>query len=332
MTPTLPPFVRPGSLHSPTFCWMLCDPSVFYCIWFWPSADAENTKPDHDEKSLHRHTIPCFASSKSPFGLLLGSRETPHASHHETEEERCLRRNQRRAARAVWVRCEPSTPRRDPKTGGLARSSRRRAQPFLPSHCRSEGNQACLPALKFKPRRDNAFRTSRQVSENSELFKKLDPGTQFQWERIFSAVQPCRSLRGSEAEPTTNFRYSSFRGYERSLDPRRLRRAFRHSRTNSASPKGLRRPSAFGSELRRGKVRLAFRLNTESPVKTRPRYASLSASQWLSRSGIPRPPLRVRWIQTCLRTIGLAPPQSNLERDRCSANRCALGRGSTANR
>ena len=145
MTPTLPPFVRQGSLQSPTFCWMLCDPSVFYRIWFWPSADAENTKPDHDEKSLHRHTIPCFASSKSPFGLQLGSRETPHASHRETEEERCLRRNQRRAAQAFWVRCEPSTPRHDPKTGGLARSSRRRAQPFLPTHCRSEGNQACLP-------------------------------------------------------------------------------------------------------------------------------------------------------------------------------------------
>ena len=147
MTATLPPFLRPGSLHSPTFCWMLCDPSVFYRIWFWPSADAENTKPDHDEKSLHRHTITCFESSKSPFGLQLGSRETPHASHHETEEERCLRRNQRRAARAVGVRCEPSTPRRDPKTGWLARSSRRRAQPFLPSHYRSEGNQACLAGL-----------------------------------------------------------------------------------------------------------------------------------------------------------------------------------------
>ena len=74
-----PPFVRPGSLQSPTFCWMLFDPSVFYRIWFWPSADAENTKPDHDEKSLHRHTIPYFASSKSPFGLQLGSQETPHA-------------------------------------------------------------------------------------------------------------------------------------------------------------------------------------------------------------------------------------------------------------
>ena len=98
-----------------------------------------------DEKSLHRHTIPCFASTRSPFELQIGSQETPHASYLETEEERCPRCNQRRAARAVWVRCEPSSPRRDPKTGELARSSRRRAQPFLSSHWRSEGNQACLP-------------------------------------------------------------------------------------------------------------------------------------------------------------------------------------------
>ena len=146
MTPALPAFIRPGSLHSPTFYCMLCDPSVFYRIWFWPSADAENTKPDHDEKSLHRHTIPCFASSKSPFGLQLGSRGTPYASHPETDE-RCLRRNQRRAAKAFRVPCEPSTPRRDPKMGGLARSSRRRAQPFLPSYCCSKGSQACLPGL-----------------------------------------------------------------------------------------------------------------------------------------------------------------------------------------
>ena len=69
------------------------------------------------------------------------------------------------------------------------------------------------------------------MSENSELFKKLDPGAQFQWERIFPVVQPRRSLRGSVAEPTTSSRCSSFRGRERSLDPRRLRRAFRHSRT-----------------------------------------------------------------------------------------------------
>ena len=148
MTPMLPPFLRPGSLHSLTFCWMLCDPSVFYHIWFWPSANAKNTKPDHDDKSLHRHTIPCFTSSKSPFGLQLGSRETPHP---ETEEEPRLRRNQRRAARAVWVRWEPSTPRHDPKTAELARSSSRRAQPFLLTNCCSE----------FKPRRGNAFWTRR---------------------------------------------------------------------------------------------------------------------------------------------------------------------------
>ena len=95
----------------------------------------------HDEKSLHRHTIPSFTSSKSPFELWLGSQETPHASHPETEEERCPLRNQRRTVRAAWVRCEPSTPR----TGELARSSRRRAQPFLLNHWRSEHNRACLP-------------------------------------------------------------------------------------------------------------------------------------------------------------------------------------------
>ena len=63
MTPTLPPFLWPGSLQSPNFCWMLC---VFYRIWFWPSADDENTKPDHDEKSLHRHTIPLHLGSPPP--------------------------------------------------------------------------------------------------------------------------------------------------------------------------------------------------------------------------------------------------------------------------
>ena len=32
MTPTFSSFVRPGPLHSHTFCRMLCDPSVFYRI------------------------------------------------------------------------------------------------------------------------------------------------------------------------------------------------------------------------------------------------------------------------------------------------------------
>ena len=69
----------------------------------------------------------------------------PASPYPDTEEERRPRRNQRRAARAVWVRCEPSTRRRDPKTGEPARSSRRRAQPPPPSHRRSERNRACLP-------------------------------------------------------------------------------------------------------------------------------------------------------------------------------------------
>ena len=100
------------------------------------------------------------------------------------------------------------------------------------------------PALKFKPNKSNAFCASRQVSENSELFKKLEHGAQ--WERICSAGQPRCSIRGSEAVSTTSSRYSSFRGCERSLDPGRLRKAAWHSPTNSASPIGLRRPSALG--------------------------------------------------------------------------------------
>ena len=142
-------------------------------------------KKDHDEKSLHRHKIPYFASSRSPFELQLASRETPHASHPETEEERCLRRTQRRAARAVWVRCEPSTPRRNPWTGELARSSRSRAQPFLPTHCRSECNRACLPGSLFS---DPAV--SKTVAKNrwSTLWKALD------WSKLISAASVSSSM------------------------------------------------------------------------------------------------------------------------------------------
>ena len=74
------------------------------------------------------YSTPSFASSKSPFELQLGSRETPHVSQPETEEERCLRRNQRQAARAAWVRCEPSTPRRNPRRGNTFRASHQVSQ------------------------------------------------------------------------------------------------------------------------------------------------------------------------------------------------------------
>ena len=107
----------------------------------------------------------------------------------------------------------------------------------------------------------------------------------------------------AKAEPTTSSRYSSF--CERSLDPRRLQRAVWHSRTNSASPKGLRRPSAFRSDLRWGKVRLTFRLQTAPPAK----YASMCLrqrkySQLVSGSGgrrlwpMPLPcPLRTTYLK-----------------------------------
>ena len=133
-------------------------------------------------------------------------------------------------------------------------------------------------------------------------------------------------------KPTTSSRYSSFRDCERSLDPRRLRRALRHSWTNGVSPIDQRQLSAFGSYWRRGKVLLAFRLHTASRDKDRTNYARLSASLWLSRSGITRPPLLVCRMQICLRTIGLRPPLSNLVRDCCSASRRSLGRVSTDNR
>ena len=64
-------------------------------------------------KEQYQITIKKFVSSyKSPFWLQLGTREKPHAYHPETEAERCSR----------WVRCEPSTPRRDLKIDELARS------------------------------------------------------------------------------------------------------------------------------------------------------------------------------------------------------------------
>ena len=143
-------------------------------------------------------------------------------------------------------------------------------------------------ALKFKPKRENEFCAICQVTEILELFKKLEPGAQFQWELISSAVQSCCSQRGSEADPTTSSRYSYFLDCERSLDPGRLRRALRHSRINGVPPIDLSRLSAFGSDWRRGNVLLDFCLHTTFPDKDWPKYVCLSASQWLSRSGIKR--------------------------------------------
>ena len=144
-------------------------------------------------------------------------------------------------------------------------------KPFPLNHCRSWGNQACLLCTLCKSLRANAFRASCQVSENSELFKKPEPGAQFQWERTSSADQLSCSIRGSKAEPTTNPLYSSLRGQEMSLDQGRFQRALRHSMTNGGSPLGLRQPSALGFNLRQGKATLTLRLHTLSIVNDRSR-------------------------------------------------------------
>ena len=135
---------------------------------------------------------------------------------------------------------------------------------------RAQSGMSARPALKIKPRWGKAFRASHQVSEKSVLFKKLDPGAQFQWKRISSIVQPRHSQRGSETEPTISSRYRSFRGRERLLNPWSLRRAAQNSQTNGVPLIGLRRPSAFGSDSRLGKVLLAFCLHTASPTRICP--------------------------------------------------------------
>ena len=90
------------------------------------------------------------------------------------------------------------------------------------------------------------------MSENSELFKKPKPGTQFQCKQTSSINQPSWSMRRSEAEPTIKSWYSSFRGWERSLDRGRLRRDSWHLQTNCASLFSLCWPSGFGFDLRWG--------------------------------------------------------------------------------
>ena len=53
------------------------------------------------------------------------------------------------------------------------------------------------PVLKAQSKRGRAFRASYQVSENSELFKKLEAGEQFHWERN----SPATNQVASQADP-----------------------------------------------------------------------------------------------------------------------------------
>ena len=107
----------------------------------------------------------------------------------------------------------------------------------------------------------NAFCASRQVSENLKLFKKPEPGAQFQCEWTSSIDQLSQSTRGSKAELTTRSWYSSL------LEPERLQRALQHSQANGALLLSLCRISALGSDLKRGKVFIPCPSTRISPSK-----------------------------------------------------------------
>ena len=190
---------------------MLCSSSVFYRIWFLLSLCLINSAPSYN-----------------PFFRVI------QASHLEAEAKCCPRPNQGRAVQAAWERCRPSTPRRDSKTGELARNSGRRAKLFLLSHWHREENRACLPGRLCNSSREGAaqaarWATTRSCSRRPNLAP--DSNASLSW-----------STRESGVEPTTIFRYSSFRDRERSLDSGRLRKASRHLRANGVSPLSLRRP------------------------------------------------------------------------------------------
>ena len=98
-------------------------------------------------EKFHCHTIPSYRSSKSPFGLWLGLRETPHVSHLSMEGQHCLLCNQHQA---TWGRCKQSTPQHHSKTGKPTHSSRRHPQQFLPKHCHSGANQIYMLSPLWK--------------------------------------------------------------------------------------------------------------------------------------------------------------------------------------
>ena len=85
-------------------------------------------------EGLHFHTIPSFASSKSPFWL--GSRESTYVFHLSKE-------SQPASISTIRDQCEPSTPRHDSKMGGLTHNIKRLALPFL---CSSRSIRAGLPS------------------------------------------------------------------------------------------------------------------------------------------------------------------------------------------
>ena len=98
------------------------------------SVQAFSVASDFDSKLMHEE------QNQIMMRKVWMTRESPHTSHPETVAKHCLQR-------AAWVRCRPSTLRRDSKMDELACSSRRCSQLFLLNHCCSEDIHTCLPGL-----------------------------------------------------------------------------------------------------------------------------------------------------------------------------------------
>ena len=166
---------------------------------------------------------------------------------------------------------------------------------FHSHHCFSGGNQASLPGPLWKPSRKEATRSRWAArwtrTRNGSRSLNLEPNS------IGSESLPAS---GFKAELTTNSQYSSFRYWENSPNPERLQKAWQHSARYGALPLSLRQLSDLGLDFRRGKASFTLRPTATSLLNDRRRKSNLSVSQWLSRSGIPKPPLQRRWLQTCL--------------------------------
>ena len=94
-------------------------------------------------------------------------------------------------------------------------SSRRHAKLFLLSHCCSRGNRAYQPNPLWKPSQQRitcSVWASRWARTQSWAPSSIGSA-------IFPSNQLSRSIWGSDVESTTNFWYSSFQGWERSLNP-----------------------------------------------------------------------------------------------------------------
>ena len=125
MTPTLPLILRPGSLHSSTFCRMLCCflshliLTLSWCLKYKTRSRWEK-----------------FASASNPFfrdvqitirAAARITRNTTHFSPRKRRKNVLHNENNVEQHELLGVRCEPPTPWRDPRTGELARSGRKRA-------------------------------------------------------------------------------------------------------------------------------------------------------------------------------------------------------------